>query len=113
MKYGALVQDYWQEWGGEPAAPDGFAWFYAQTHVDPYHPPVYRNLARVLQLSGIPSSLQEAYRMIDEAIVFETHAGHVDESPDLSRCDGYGYTESGDLVDDVIEVTIVEIPVNV
>ncbi len=112
MNYGALVEDYWQEWLGE-GAPEGTVWFYAQTHVDVFHPPVYRNLSRVLQQSGIPSSLQEAYRMIDDSITHESFAGYVDENPEIVQCDSYGYTESGDLVDKVYEVTIVEMPINV
>lgn len=111
--YGALVEDLWQEWAGESDSPDGYIWFFAIGHVDVYHLPVYRNLARVLQLSGIPTSLQESYKMIDQAIIHETHAGNVDESDELTKCDMYGYTDLGDLVDDVFEVTIVEIPINV
>lgn len=112
MKYKAMTEDYWKEWVGTPEAPEGTTWFYAETYVDVFHLPVYQELSKELQRAGISTSQQDAYRLVDSCSVIETFAGYVDESLAPFICDEFGYTETGSLVDETIEITIAEVSLN-
>lgn len=103
----------WQEWIGdglEPDQPDSVI-FYTEEHVDLEHEVVRRALASALQRDGVAVTLGDGYKAIERAAISESYAGTVDGSLELHVCDETGETSYGDMVDDLLCVTLVEVPV--
>lgn len=102
----------WQEWTGEgyePSLQGSSVVFFTNEHVDVEHDVVRRALASALQREGVADSLGDGYRLIEEGAVLCGNAGEVDGSHELHVCDEDGETLYGDYVDNLIEVTWVEV----
>lgn len=103
----------WREWIGEGYEPadDSAVVFYTDEHVDVEHDVVRRALASALQRDGIADSLGNGYGAIDNGIVSQGYAGHVEGERDLSVCDEDGETQYGDSVVSLTHVTWVEVSI--
>jgi len=102
----------WQEWTGEgyqPSLQSRSVVFFTNEHVDVEHDIVRRALASALQREGVADSLGGGYRLVEEGSVSCGHAGEVDGAYELHACDEHGETLYGDEVDNLIEVTWVEV----
>jgi hypothetical protein len=70
---------------------------------------VVRALASSFQREGVVSSLGEGYRAVENAYISFGYAGSIDGEIYLTVCDQDGLTKYGDLVDEIIPITWVEI----
>jgi hypothetical protein len=101
----------WQEWSGEGIETTriGSILFYTDEHVDIENDIVRRALASALQRDGSAVTLGHGYRAVENGITTQGYAGSVDGSHEMYVCNEDGETPDGDYVDDVIEVTWVEV----
>ena len=83
--------------------------FYTEGHVDLENEVVARALASALQRDGVAISLGDGYKMLEAAERLHAYAGAVDGDDALHICDEAGETRDGDVVDDVIEITLVSL----
>lgn len=112
-----MVQDsrkgelLWKEWTGEGYEPflEDSVVFFTDEHVDLENELIRRALASALQRDGVSVSLGDGFKAIDGATISHGHAGEVDGELDLTVCDEEGETREGDLVDEIFEVTWVEV----
>lgn len=111
MKDSRLGESLWEEWSGSGhsfSSPLGLS-FYTIDHVEINNELVRRALASCLQRDGVADSLGEAFKYLESSQYVHLHAGYVDSDNELVICDKTGFTEYGDLVDDILCVTLVEI----
>jgi hypothetical protein len=101
----------WKEWTGEGYEPflEDSVVFFTDEHVDLENELIRRALASALQRDGVSVSLGDGFKAIDSATISHGHAGEVDEALDLTVCDDEGETREGDLVDEIFEITWVEV----
>lgn len=101
----------WKEWTGEGYEPflDNSVVFFTDEHVDVENELIRRALASALQRDGISVSLGDGFKAIDNATISHGNAGEVDGDLDLTVCDEEGETREGDLVDEIFEITWVEV----
>lgn len=106
------AEQLWSEWSGagyEPSAYKSVSYF-TYSHVSLEHPTVIGGLASALQRDGLVDSLGEGRKAIEMAsFVAHGYAGTIDEDVDISICDEHGYTFHGEAVDEVENITIVEV----
>jgi hypothetical protein len=62
-----------------------------------------------LQRDGIVSSLSQAFQLIDNGRIHQGYAGPVDGDLYFTVCEDDGSTSEGSEVDEVIEITYVEV----
>jgi len=108
MKDSRIGESLWMEWTGDGLDGDELN-FYTESHVDLENDLVRRALASSLQRDGIAVSLGEGYKYAESADPVFAHAGYIDGDRDMTICDEYGTTESGDFTNDVREITLVKI----
>lgn len=113
MKDSRIGETLWSEWQGEGHRPEGSSLltFFTETHVDIDHDLIKRALASAIQREGVVDSLGEAYRSVENSKVHHLVAGKLDESDELHICDLSGETFYGDVVDSIIEITLVDLNV--
>jgi len=101
----------WKEWTGEGYDPflDESVVFFTDEHVDLENELIRRALASALQRDGISISLGNGFQSIDSARISQGYAGEIDGDIDLTVCDEEGETREGDLVDEIYEITLVEV----
>jgi hypothetical protein len=101
----------WKEWTGTGYEPflDKSLVFFTDEHVDLENEIIRRALASALQRDGVSVSLGNGFQSVENATISQGYAGEVDGDIDLTVCDEEGETREGDLVDDVVEVTWVEV----
>jgi ABC-type transport system substrate-binding protein len=111
MKDSRIGESLWLEWTGDDNGQFGSseAVMYTEEHVDIDNEVVRRALASALQRDGIAISLGEGYKYVDSAELSFGYAGRVDDSFDLIECSEYGETRDGDIVDEIMKITWVEI----
>jgi hypothetical protein len=112
MKDSRIGESLWSIWDGEgydPAYLDS-AVYYTETHVDLEEDVVRKALASSIQRDGISYSLSESFSSISRAIVSHGWVGTGEGELYQEICDPFGETISGAFVEDVIEVTFVEVP---
>jgi len=104
-------ESLWSEWSGEGYFPTGLfsVIFFTNDHVPMDNELVSRALASSLQREGIVSSLGEGYRALERAEVCYGYAGSIDGEIYLTVCGQDGLTNYGELVDQVLPITWVEI----
>lgn len=110
MKDSRLGESLWDEWDGHGynnLLLSGKV-FFTEGHVDLENELVRRALASTLQRDGISDSLADGFRLLENAAVSQGWMGYVDMDVDLNACSQSGFTNYGDLVDDIQEVTWVE-----
>lgn len=106
-----IGESLWSEWSGDgfESSKDDALIFYTSEHVDVEHEVVRRALASALQRDGSVTSLGQGYAAIENATVTQGYAGEIDSSLDLTVCDETGETREGELVDEIVNITWVEI----
>ena len=111
MKDSRVGEGLWVEWSGEGFVPfrSSSIIFYTLDHVDVEIDVVKRALASSLQRDGIAISLGEGYQLADAGLVTCGYGGFIDGEIFLTVCNELGETDSGDTVDDVLEITWVEL----
>lgn len=104
-------ENLWSEWVGLGYSKKmyGSVVFYTVGHVDIEHEIVRRGLASAIQRDGIFDTLGQAYKAINDWTSAQGWAGEVDEDPELSICSSEGETRNGDYVDNVFNITWVEV----
>lgn len=103
-------QELWLEWEGlwSPELGDSIL-YYTIDHVDIENDLVKRALASVLQRDGIFDSLGDAFKAIDSGVSRIVWAGTVEGDMELEMCDSLGETEYGDVLENIQEITCVEV----
>lgn len=113
MKDSRKGESLWSEWEGygyhHYEFGDSGLLFYTEGHVDVHHEVVKRALASCLQRDGVVSSLSDGFRLIDNGRSEQTYAGPVDGDLYWTICDDDGYTTESTEVDQINEITIVEV----
>lgn len=101
----------WVEWDGEGFEPTkkSSTVYVTYDDVDIMDDLVRRALASALQRDGVADSLADGFKLLERAIVSEGHAGTLPGEWYYTLCDEDGETEYGDLVEDVVMSTWVEI----
>lgn len=102
-------QSLWQLWDGYEQDNSGLL-YYTEDHVSLDEDVVKRALASSIQRDGIVSSLGESFRILDPAAEIWAWMGYVGENRLPTMCYASGETESGEVVNAVIPITLVEIP---
>lgn len=104
-------ENLWNEWIGEGYSPMVFhsVVYYTVGHVSIENDVVHRGLASAVQRDGLADGLGQAYKQIHEATQNYGWAGEIDGSYDLTVCDKNGETIYGDVVDEVLPITWVEV----
>jgi hypothetical protein len=113
MKDSRKGEALWLEWDGynfdQTLYPDNSLVFYTEEHIDMENEIVRRALASSIQRSGSASSLNQGFIMVDTGHSSQTYAGYIDGDVVLTICDADGLTHSGDTVDEVLAITMVEV----
>jgi len=111
LKDSRVGESLWEEWSGNShsfSSPLDLS-FYTVDHVLADNELVRRALASCLQRDGVAESLGEAFKYLESSQWLHLYAGYIDSDNELTTCDENGFTEYGDLVDDILEITLVEI----
>jgi hypothetical protein len=111
MKDSRVGECLWSEWTGvgqEPTKLESM-FFFTVEHVDLEHDVVRRALASALQRDGSVVSLGHGYGAVEGATTTCEYAGYVDGDNELTICNSNGETYYGDVVDEIIPITLVEI----
>ena len=110
MKDSRVGESLWNEWDG-----DGYTntlvsgtVFYTIEHISVENEIIRRALASNLQRDGVADSLGDGFRILENAVVSQGWAGYIDSDNEISSCNETGFTEYGDIVDQVFPVTWVE-----
>ncbi|MGL4998031.1 MAG: hypothetical protein ACRC5T_03610 [Cetobacterium sp.] len=107
-----LAEQLWTEWTGVGYEPMGFrsATYYTIGHINTDEQIVVGGLASLMQREGLVDSLSAGRSAITAAsFVFWSHAGIVDGDLELTICAPDGETFYGDIAEDVVEITLVEV----
>lgn len=102
----------WSEWSGNGLTPIAYksVVYFTEGHVSLESGIVLGGLASVLQRDGLVDSLGKAKSSIEMAsFVSHGFAGEIDSEGELTICDHLGETFYGDVVDEALPVTIVEV----
>lgn len=109
LRKGESLWSEWEGYGYHYNFGDSSLVFYTEEHVDLDIEVVRRALASSLQREGVASSLSQAFQLIDAGIIEQGYAGPVGGDIYLTVCADDGSTLEGSEVDEIIEVTYVEI----
>jgi hypothetical protein len=112
MKDSRIGESLWSIWDGEgytQCFPDSTI-YYTEDHVDLEEDVVKRALASSIQRDGLSYSLGLSFRMVETSIISLGWVGALEGERHLEICDPFGETLSGDKLNDVVEVTFVEVP---
>lgn len=114
MQISRKGESLWFEWIGE-----GFTLtsplsvlYYTIEHVDIDHEVVRRALASAVQRDGLVDSLGQAYAILEEAHGTHGYAGELDGEMDLAVCRENGETYYGDIIEEPLPITWVEVAFN-
>lgn len=101
----------WSEWEGSGFSQSDVSnvVFYTHGHVDVAHDVVLRALASAIQREGIVDSLGHAFKVIKPFSAVLGYSGDIEGGLDTAVCDADGETYYGELVDEVIPTTWVEV----
>jgi hypothetical protein len=101
----------WQCWGGEGYSSGSTAElvYFTLGEVDYDNDLVRRALASSLQRDGVVDSLSDGFRIIEDCVALLGFVGLLPGEREYTVCDSEGETEYGDVVDEVINATWVEI----
>lgn len=111
MKDVRVGESLWQEWTGEgyyPSTSSSIIYF-THEYVDIENEIVRRALASTLQRDGICDSLADGFNMIATGRVECGYAGIIEGEKDYTACDEDAETEYGDLVEEPLETTWIEL----
>lgn len=111
MKDSRIGESLWFPWDGDGYRPDSVdaAVYYTEGHVDLENDIVKKALASSLQRDGLVSSLNRAFSAVESADFSYLYVGILDGEMHPAICEESGETEYGDLLDSVVEATLVEV----
>ena len=112
MKDSRKGESLWSEWEGygyHYNFGDLSIVYYTEGHVDLDIDIVRKALASAIQRDGVVSSLSQAFQLIDSGRISQAYAGPVDGDLYLTVCEDDGSTLDGEQVDEIIEITYVEV----
>lgn len=100
----------WLSWEGEGYFSDTHSEliFFTEGAVDMDNEIVRRALASVLQRDGICDSLSDGFKLLEGSSTLGGFAGFLPGETEYTVCDEEGYTEYGDKVEKVLDMTWVE-----
>lgn len=112
MKDSRIGQILWSSWEGSGYTANIYnsIIYYTEDHVDVEHEVVRRALASCIQRDGVVFSLSQGFQAIDGAVVTQAWVGSLDGNPHLELCDESGLTWDEVKLQDIVAVTIVEVP---
>lgn len=111
-----MVKDYrkgeslWYEWPDD-SLKEGKIFYYTVGHIDVDHPVILRALASAIQRDGLVDSLGQGYSAAESSTVTYVYGGYLPEDREIIFCNKYGETMYGDFVDEVFQLTLVELDV--
>lgn len=111
MKNDRLGEHLWSEWDGElyeHQDPNKIV-YYTEEHVDLDNEIVKRALASSLQRDGVVDTLVQGFRAIENSQLVYGWAGVIQGELCLTSCDESGETFYGDLVEEILEITFIEL----
>ena len=110
MDYGRKGESLWSEWAGTGYQVQGLSTliYVTEAHVDINNDVVLRALASAVQRDGVVDSLADGFRAIKPFSTILGYSGEV-EGLELTVCDENGETYYGDIVDEIIPTTWVEV----
>lgn len=112
MKDSRKGEALWFEWDGDGYVnvyhSDAIV-FYTEEHVDVEHEVVRRALASTIQRDGIVDSLSEAFGLLLSSHTSLLYCGVVSGEAYPVICSEDGTTDDGEVVDEVVSITVVEI----
>lgn len=112
MKDSRIGECLWDIWEGSDYE-SGFAdsvIYYTYDHVDLDHEVVRKALASSIQRDGLAYSLFEAFQLIDSGVARHSWVGVEPGDIYEAVCDSSGESSSGTTLDNVAQVTFVEVP---
>jgi hypothetical protein len=111
MATSRIGESLWTEWDG-----NGYysvlplcTVFVTNGHVDIENEVVRRALASFIQRSGVVDSLGQAYALIERGVYVQGYSGVIDGEPEPTVCEEDGETFHGDIVDEILPTTWVEV----
>lgn len=113
MKDERLGDWLWEEWDGDGynTIIDDSIVYVTYDWVDLGEEIVRRALASCMQRDGVSDSLSDSFRMMETSTTTQGFIGFVDNEKYPVVTDENGYTENGELTNDVSMVTWVECPI--
>jgi hypothetical protein len=111
MKDNRAGECLWYEWSGDgfsESRPSSII-YYTHDHIDLQIDLIARALASALQRDGVVQSLGEGYKSVERGHVAYGYAGEIEGEIYPTACDEFGNTENGDVVNQPLPVTWVEI----
>jgi len=112
MDFSRASEHLWAEWTGYGYEQTGYksVSYFTLGHVDLHNAVVVGGLASALQRDGLVDTLGQGKNAIEvSSITAHGFAGPIDGDADLSICDALGETFYGDEVDQVFDITLVEV----
>lgn len=112
MKDKRVGESLWIQWEGQGYIQQTMysdLIYYTVGHVDFENEIVRRALASTLQRDGVADSLADGFNMLADAHVETGWAGILQDETDYTFCDATGETEYGDLVNEALEFTWIEL----
>jgi hypothetical protein len=112
MDFNRAAEHLWSEWFGYGYESTGYksVTYFTVGHVNLQNSVVLGGLASALQRDGLVDSIGQGRNAIEVSSI-HAHglAGSVDGDVDLTICDVNGETFYGDEVDQITEITMVEV----
>jgi hypothetical protein len=111
MKDSRIGESLWFSWEGDGYRPEKMeaAIYYTEGHVDLDNEIVKKALASSLQRDGLVHSLNLGFSVVEAADFSHLYIGILDNEMHPAICEESGETEYGDLLDSVVEATLVEV----
>jgi hypothetical protein len=106
------IGDYlWHEWDGDlyEQSDAESTVYYTFEHIDLSIDVIRRGLASAIQRDGVANSLGDAFKALELSIVVHSWAGSEEDGMNLCACDASGETFYGDVLENIQEITFVEI----
>jgi hypothetical protein len=111
MKDIRIGESLWQQWSGSGYYPigSGELIYFTEDHIEIDNEVVRRALASTLQRDGICDSLSDGFKLIVVGDIEFGWAGIIEGEKEWTVCDEQGETNYGDSVEDIIQITWIEI----
>lgn len=109
MKDSRIGESLWLEWTGYGYSSPETILYYTEDHIDIENDLIKRALASALQRDGVVSSLSEGFQHVEKSFSYQGYAGFLDGDFELIMCNEFGETKDGDEVDEIKNLTLVEI----
>lgn len=113
MANSRIGETLWDEWDDNEyfSVIPGATVFVTPEHVDIENDVVRMALASKIQRYGYTDSLGQAFSLLERSVYVHGYVGFVDGDTILTVCDEDGETFYGDVVDQVVPATWVEVPI--